>query len=111
MKMDLAHSASLLGSIKDRVRLAQTTAMLSADRRMLEMYWATGGAPIGRRRLRRRSATSGGTIGRHREKYLHITASHPVLRFSLIQGPEAEFSRIDCTVSKEVESPCSSNSG
>ena len=42
MKIDLARYVSLLGSIKERVHLAQTRAMLSANRQMLEMYWDIG---------------------------------------------------------------------
>jgi predicted nuclease of restriction endonuclease-like (RecB) superfamily len=42
MDMSLAHYASLLDSIKDRVRLAQTKATLSANRQMLELYWDIG---------------------------------------------------------------------
>lgn len=41
--MDLVQYAALLDSIKQRVRLAQTSVMLAANRQMIELYWDMGG--------------------------------------------------------------------
>ena len=42
MSVDLGKYSKLLGGIKARVQRAQTKAMLSANRQMLELYWDVG---------------------------------------------------------------------
>ena len=47
----LIHYASLLDDIKDRIRQAQTRAVISANREMLVLYWEIGGVIVSRQQV------------------------------------------------------------